>query len=169
MRLLRVLFVILIGLTLASCADKSKFKTYNGPAVTAIQVHKADRKMYLLHNSQVLEEYNIHLGGTPIGKKQFEGDGKTPEGIYYISHRNPNSTYHLSLGISYPNDEDRAYAAAAGKRTGGDIFIHGGPVTERSKKNKKGDWTAGCIAVTDKQIEEIYAMVKPGTPIIILP
>ena len=169
MRLLRVLFLILVGLTLASCADKSKFQTYNGPTVTAIQVHKAERKMYLLHNSEVLEEYNIHLGGNPIGKKHFEGDGKTPEGVYYISHRNPNSTYHLSLGISYPNNDDRAYAAAAGKPTGGDIFIHGGPVTERSKKNKKGDWTAGCIAVTDKQIEEIYAMVRPGTPIIILP
>ena len=165
MRLLRVLFVILVGLTLASCAEKSKFQTYNGPAVTSIQVHKAERKMYLLHNSKVLEEYNIHLGGNPIGKKHFEGDGKTPEGVYYISHRNPNSTYHLSLGISYPNDEDRANAAAMGKPPGGDIFIHGGPPYKATKQ----DWTAGCIAVTDKQIEEIYSMVRPGTPIIILP
>mgnify|MGYP006357397865 CR=1 FL=1 len=108
-------------------------------------------------------------GRQPDRQEALEGDGKTPEGVYYISHRNPNSTYHLSLGISYPNNDDRAYAAAAGKPTGGDIFIHGGPVTERSKKNKKGDWTAGCIAVTDKQIEEIYSMVRPGTPIIILP
>lgn len=169
MRFIRVLLMVLVGVALAACGGGSKFKGYDGPAVTSIQVHKADRKMYLLHNSDVLETYDIHLGGQPIGKKHFEGDGKTPEGIYYISHKNPNSTYHLSLGVSYPNDADRAYAAAAGKRTGGDIFVHGGPVTKRSKQMRHDDWTAGCIAVTNKQIEQIYAMVKPGTPIIILP
>ena len=167
MRLFRVLLLLLVGLSLAACGDK--FRTYNGPEVTSIQVHKADRKMYLLHGSEVLESYNIHLGGDPIGPKHFEGDMKTPEGIYYISRRNPNSTYHLSLGISYPNEADRAYAKAAGKPPGGDIMIHGGPVTKKSKKHRKDDWTAGCIAVTDNQIEQIYAMVKPGTPIMILP
>ena len=167
MRFIRVLLLLLVGVTLVACGDK--FRTYNGPAVTSIQVHKADRKMYLLHGDQVLETYDIHLGGNPVGKKRFEGDGKTPEGIYHITHRNPDSTYHLSLGISYPNDEDRAHARAAGKPTGGDIFIHGGPVTKSSKKKRRGDWTAGCIAVTNRQIEDIYAMVKPCTPIMILP
>ncbi len=152
-----------IGFGMAACGGK--LKTYNGPAVTQIQVHKADRKMYLIHDSEVLEEYDISLGFAPVGHKQFEGDGKTPEGTYYISHRNPKSYYHLSLGISYPNDADRAFAAQNNKQAGGDIFIHGGPPRKVSVR----DWTAGCIAVTDKQIEQIYAMVKPGTPIFIMP
>lgn len=163
MRFLRVFMVVLVGLTLTACGH-SKFRTYNGPEVTSIQVHKADRKMYLLHNGDVLESYDIGLGFAPEGAKQFEGDGKTPEGTYYISHRNPKSRYHLSLGVSYPNDADRAFAAAAGKAPGGDIMVHGGP----PRKTNKRDWTAGCIAVTDREIEEIYAMVKPGTPIYIL-
>lgn len=163
MTFLRVIFLVLAGLALTACS--SKFRTYNGPAVTSIQVHKADRKMYLLHNDKVLETYKVGLGGVPVGHKQYEGDGKTPEGAYYISHRNPQSTFHLSLGISYPNTEDRANAAAMGKPPGGDIFIHGGPPYKTTKR----DWTAGCIAVSDKQIEQVYAMVKPGTPIFIMP
>jgi len=170
MRFLRIILVVLMGLALTACS--SKFRTYNGPAVTAIQVHKADRKMYLLHNDKVLETYDIKLGGVPVGHKQFEGDGKTPEGVYYITHKNPNSTYHLSLGISYPNSEDRANAAAAGKRPGGDIFIHGGPPKKKNGKPRavsREDWTAGCIAVSDKEIERIYSMITPKTPILILP
>jgi murein L,D-transpeptidase YafK len=121
--------------------------------------------MYLLHNDKVLKKYNVSLGFTPEGHKQFEGDGKTPEGAYTITHRNPNSEFYLSLGVSYPNAQDRAFAAAQGKPPGGDIFIHGGP----NRKVTKRDWTAGCVAVTDRQMETVYAMVKPGTPILILP
>ncbi len=159
-------FLILAGLgsaVLAGCGPK--FRTYSGPPVTLIEVHKADRKMYLFSNGTLLKSYRIKLGGNTIGHKQFEGDQKTPEGAYFITHRNPNSAYHLSLGISYPNQADRAFAKSKGKRPGGDIFIHGGPnewVTRR-------DWTAGCIAVTDREMEEIYAMVKPGVPINIFP
>ena len=164
MSIFRFLLILITALGLAACGD-SKFKTYRGPAVTQIQVHKADRKMYLLHNDKVLKKYDVALGFTPTGHKQFEGDGKTPEGTYRISHRNPKSEFHLSLGISYPNNEDRAYAAANGKRPGGDIFIHGGPPHPVTKR----DWTAGCIAVSDRQIETIYSMVKPGPPIHIMP
>lgn len=163
MAFLRVLLLLVTALGLSACS--SKFKTYNGPEVTQIIVSKSDRKMYLMHNDKVLKDYRIGLGFAPEGHKQFEGDGKTPEGTYFISHRNPKSEFHLSLGISYPNNADRAFAAAHGKPTGGDIFIHGGP----KKRVTKRDWTAGCIAVTDKQIEVIYSMVKPGTPIHILP
>mgnify|MGYP002358680624 CR=1 FL=1 len=163
MRVLKLVIILLLGLSLAACS--SKFRNYNGPKVTSIQVHKADRKMYLLHEGKVLKTYKIALGGVPVGHKQFEGDGKTPEGTYFISHRNPTSTYHLSLGVSYPNDDDRAFAKANGKQPGGDIMIHGGP----KKKVGRKDWTAGCIAVTDRQIEDVYAMVTPGTPIYILP
>jgi murein L,D-transpeptidase YafK len=160
----RVIVMVLAFAALTSCGG-SKFRSYDGPAITLIEVHKADRKMYLIAGSTVVETYNIHLGGNPVGHKHFEGDGKTPEGGYYITHRNPKSAYHLSLGISYPNDADRAYAKAHGKQTGGDIFIHGA----NNRGTSRGNWTVGCIAVTDRQIEEIYAMVRPGTPINIFP
>lgn len=163
MAIIRILMLVLASLVMTACS--SKFRSYYGPTVTQVQVHKADRKMYLLHNEKVLKVYDVGLGGQPVGPKEIEGDGKTPEGAYYITHRNPNSTYHLSLGISYPNDKDRATAAALGQPTGGDIFIHGGPL----KRTTTQDWTAGCIAVSDRQIEEIYSMIKPGTPIFLLP
>ena len=163
MAIFRILMLVMAGFVMTACS--TKFRTYNGPTVTQVQVHKADRKLYLLHNEKVLKVYDVGLGGQPVGHKETEGDGKTPEGLYYISYKNPRSTYHLSLGISYPNDNDRANAAALGKPTGGDIYIHGGPL----KRTTKQDWTAGCIAVSDRQIEEIYAMIKPGTPIFLLP
>ncbi|WGV15267.1 L,D-transpeptidase family protein [Fuscovulum ytuae] len=162
---LKVFLVLALALGLSACGGSGKFRKYNGPEVTSVQVHKAARKMYLLHNGRVLESYDIALGFAPEGHKQFEGDGKTPEGAYYITHRNPNSAFHLSLGISYPNTADRAFAEEAGKSPGGDIFIHGGPRRPISRR----DWTEGCIAVTDKEMEVIYAMVKPGTVIHILP
>ncbi len=161
----RVVLMVVALFALATCGPTSKFRSYNGPAVTAIEVHKADRRMYLLNGADVLKAYRINLGGNPIGLKQFEGDLKTPEGSYIISHRNPNSAYHLSLGISYPNDTNRAYAKAVGKPVGGDIFLHGANTNGASR----GNWTAGCIAVSDREIEEIYAMVLPGTPIRIFP
>ncbi|GAB1481017.1 L,D-transpeptidase family protein [Paracoccaceae bacterium] len=167
MAFLRILLIVTAFLGLASCGGK--FRTYNGPEITSIQVHKADRKMYLLHKKKVVKTYDIGLGGNPVGHKQFEGDMKTPEGSYTITHRNPNSKYYLSLGISYPNAADRAYAAEQGKEPGGDIFIHGAPPKAVRHSVRTNDWTAGCIAVTDDEIEMIYAMVKPGTPIHIFP
>ncbi len=162
---LRVIFVTLAILGLASCLQTPNKYSYNGESVTTIEVHKADRKMYLLHGRKVLKEYRIQLGSTPVGPKRFEGDGKTPEGAYRISQHNPKSTYHLSLRISYPNNAQSAFAKGAGKEPGGDIFIHGQPGWTKVK----GDWTAGCIAVTNKEVEEIYAMVKDGTQINIYP
>lgn len=152
------------ALSLASCG--SKFKTYNGPEVTSIVVNKAARSMYLLHHGDVLKSYNIDMGFAPVGDKKIEGDGKTPEGTYIIDRRNPNSSFHLSLGISYPNTADIAEAKALGKKPGGEIFIHGQP---NLKKAKGADWTAGCIAVKNREIEDIYAMVKNGTTITIRP
>lgn len=155
------ILVAVIGLS--GCG--SKFKRYNGPEVTQIQVSKADRKLYLFNNDRVLKSYDIGLGFAPVGDKEFEGDGKTPEGAYFISYKNPDSQYHLSLKISYPNEADMAFAESQGKSPGGDIVVHGGPV----KPTTKRDWTWGCIAVTDREIEVIYSMVKEGTPIYILP
>jgi murein L,D-transpeptidase YafK len=156
--------VAVMAVGLSGCS--SKFRHYSGPEVTQIAVFKASRKMYLLHGTKTLKSYQIALGGDPVGDKKVEGDGKTPEGTYMIDRRNPNSTYHLSLGISYPNTDDAAEAEALGKKPGGDIFIHG---RAGKKADRKGDWTAGCISVTDREIEEIYAMVRDGTPITIVP
>ena len=156
-----------VAAVLAACGKKkSRFQTYNGPKVTYIIVDKGARKMKLLHGNKVLKEYDFVLGFAPIGNKFFEGDGKTPEGTYYIDRRNPNSRFHLSLGISYPNAQDRAEAKALGKPPGGDIFIHG---QETPLKKNKGDWTWGCISVSNKEMERIYAMVENGTPIQINP
>jgi murein L,D-transpeptidase YafK len=163
MRVLGALAILVMVLGLSGCG--SKFRKYNGPEVTQVQVHKTDRKMYLLHNDKVLKSYDIGLGFAPTGHKQFEGDGKTPEGMYFISHKNPNSEYHLSLRISYPNEADIAFAEKAEKDPGGDIFIHGAP----NKKVSRRDWTLGCVAVTDREMEVIYSMVNPGTPIYIFP
>ena len=92
-------------LILAGCAP-SKFKTYNGPAVTEVRVFKADRKMYLMHGEAALAVYDVALGFAPVGHKQHEGDGRTPEGSYLITRRNPNSRYYLSIGIDYPRPAD---------------------------------------------------------------
>ncbi len=165
MGVIRAVLALVLALGVAGC-ETSKFRTYDGPEVTRIYVHKADRRMMLMHHDQVLKSYSVALGGNPVGHKQFEGDQRTPEGDYIIDRRNPNSQFHLSLGISYPNEADIAFAEALGKKPGGDIFIHGrGPWHQRDR----GDWTWGCIAVSDRQMEDIYAMVRDGTPITILP
>lgn len=164
MRAVRILVMLALALGLAACGG-SKFKTYSGPPVTSIVVDKSDRKMWLLSGNAVLKTYDVGLGFAPVGHKQFEGDGRTPEGNYIIDRRNPNSQYHLSIGVSYPNDADRAFAAAQGRSPGGDIFIHG----YQNFQGNRGDWTAGCIAVTNREIETIYAMVRDGTPIQIRP
>ncbi|MFV0410361.1 MAG: murein L,D-transpeptidase family protein [Paracoccus sp. (in: a-proteobacteria)] len=155
-------------LAIASCSGTDpKFKRYNGPPVTRVDVFKSKRLVLLYSGNRVLKAYRMNLGYAPTGNKEYEGDGKTPEGLYYIDRRNPNSRYHLSVGISYPNEADKARALAQGVQVGSDIFIHGqGP---EGRAANRPDWTVGCIAVTDAEIEEIYAMVRDGTPIMIYP
>ena len=109
-----------------------------------------------------MRTYFIGMGFAPVGHKQFEGDGRTPEGFYLIDRRNPGSLFHRSIGISYPNEVDISFAEKQGQSPGKDIFIHGGPRRGIDPMNVR-DWTAGCISVTDRQIEEIYAMVQDGT------
>ena len=163
MRTLNLLAILALAFSLAACG--SKFKTYTGPEVTQLYIQKSARRLYLLHGSEVLQAYEIDLGAAPIGPKQVEGDRKTPEGAYVIDRRNPNSQYHLSLGISYPTPDQTLAAAALGQKPGGDIFIHG----RNGKARGREDWTVGCIAVKDREIEEIYSMVRDGTPIFIAP
>jgi len=164
MRITKTILVLTVLLALSACS--SKFRSYNGPEVTRVVVLKAERKMYLFHNQDLLATHDIDLGFAPGGHKQFEGDGKTPEGRYFIDRRNPNSSFHLSLGISYPNAQDIEVARRAGESPGGDIFIHG----KAKPLEKRGpDWTAGCISVSNREIEKIYAMVRDGTVIDIYP
>ena len=137
----------------------------------SVLVDKSDRKMWLIKDGQRYKEYRISLGDNPIGHKQQEGDERTPEGRYIIDYRNPQSSYHLSLHITYPNDEDKRRARERGVSPGGDIFIHGLPngYGALAAGAKYLDWTDGCIAVTNKEIEEIWSLVKNGTPIQINP
>ncbi|CUK09196.1 L,D-transpeptidase family protein [Shimia thalassica] len=164
MRLIKVALALLLVFGLTACA--SKFKTYNGPEVTRVLIYKEKRSMYLMHHNEILKKYDVGLGFAPLGDKKIEGDGRTPEGDYRIDRRNPNSQFHLSIGISYPNAADRAYAHSIGQSPGGDIFIHGRP---KKYQNGKRDWTAGCIAVTNREMEDVYAMVKNGTVVSIYP
>lgn len=136
------------------------------PRANHIVVSKSNRTLALMQGATTLKRYRIHLGFAPEGHKQRSGDGRTPEGRYYIDRRNPRSEFYLSLGISYPNPEDVARAATMGFRPGNNIFIHGGP--RRPEDRRKADWTAGCIAVSDREIEEIWSMVPTGIPITIL-
>ncbi|MDA5092955.1 L,D-transpeptidase family protein [Aliiroseovarius sp. KMU-50] len=167
MRILIAILAIIGVMGLASCAKKTKtVRKYYGPEVTQVVISKQHRKMYLLHHQEVLKSFDVDLGFAPEGPKQFQGDGKTPEGRYHINRRNLRSAFHLSLGISYPNVQDIAFAKAQGRKPGGDIFIHGA----RRKQDPEGpDWTAGCISVSNQEIEEIWLMVRDGTTVDILP
>lgn len=139
--------------------------------VDHIVVEKAARKLSIFRKGKQLKTYRIALGRNPIGHKEQEGDMRTPEGVYKIDYRNPNSDYHLSLHISYPSDEDNARAAERGVPAGFDIMIHGLPNGRGwiGAAHLQEDWTAGCIAMTDEEIEELWRIVPDGTTIDIRP
>ncbi len=142
-----------------------------GTTVDRILVEKSARRLSIFHEGKKLKSYGVALGRNPIGAKQEEGDMKTPEGVYWIDWRNPESDYHLSLHVSYPSDEDNARAAERGVNAGFDIMIHG--ITNGGgwigAFHRWHDWTAGCIAVTDEEIEELYRITPDWTPIEIRP
>ena len=135
--------------------------------VDSIYVVKHLREMYVYHHDTLLKIYRIALGDAPRGHKHVQGDEKTPEGIYHIYDRNPNSSCHKNLGISYPNNTDRRYAQGLKQSPGGDIKIHGLPNGQGhvGKAHLLHDWTNGCIAVTDEEIDELYKFTIIGSPI----
>ena len=140
-----------------------------GAQVDRIVVDKSDRVMILFGGDTEIARYaDIKLGNAAMGHKRFEGDEKTPEGSYIINGRNPKSSYHLSLKLSYPKTVDKAYAKARGKSAGGDIFIHGQPNWSPMKRLSH-DWTDGCIAVSNVEIEQLWKIVHDGTKIIVEP
>lgn len=139
------------------------------PAIERIVVRKAAREMELHAGGQVVHTLTgIQLGDAPVGPKRFQGDERTPEGRFTIDYGNPGSAYHLSLHIDYPRPQDIAYARAQGRAPGGQIFIHGQPNAWPAGR-VPGDWTDGCIAVSNEEIEALWEAVPNGTPIEILP
>jgi len=136
-----------------------------------VLIKKKERRLTLLSNNEVIKTYKIALGGNPIGPKERQGDNKTPEGTYIIDSRNRDSGYHLSMHISYPNDKDKMRAKELGVSPGGDIMIHGikNGLSWVGASHAEVDWTKGCIAVADEEMEEIYKLVPNGTIVEIRP
>ncbi len=139
------------------------------PPIERLVVEKGARRMLAYADGRVVHTFeHVQLGDAPIGQKQFQGDERTPEGRYTIDYGNPHSAYHLSLHISYPDTAAKAFAARNGRSPGGDIFIHGQP-NELAMGRMPGDWTDGCIALSNEEIEALWQSVGDGTPIEIRP
>lgn len=161
---------LLVLVYLAEGTLPSVFARNIGP-VDRVVVEKSQRRMTLWAGREVVATYRIALGADPTGHKTFLGDSRTPEGLYTLDYRNEDSAFYRSIHVSYPNDADLAAAVDADVPPGGNIMIHGlpnglgwlGPVYNLR------DWTDGCIAVTNSEIEEIWRAVPNGTPIEITP
>jgi murein L,D-transpeptidase YafK len=161
--------IVVLSLLLFSVAPQAATQ----PKIMAdlIVVEKAKRSMTLYAAKKPIKTYRIVLGGNPVGDKEHEGDSRTPEGRYIIDAKNPKSSFYLSLHISYPDRKDRAEARRKRVSPGGAIMIHGSPdyLSALYATGVYPDWTAGCIAVSNAEIEEIYAVVRIGTKIVIKP
>lgn len=140
---------------------------YNGPIADKVLVEKAAHRLTLLRNGQAFATYQIALGRGGVGPKQREGDGLTPEGLYIIDGRNDRSAFHLSLHISYPNEADKLRATLGGYSPGGDIMIHAlsNGMGWIGKQHLRIDWTLGCIAVTNEEMDELWGAIPNGTVI----
>lgn len=149
--------------------DRTPMTPDAAAVVTRVHVDKSDRVLTAYSGNAIAARFTgIRFGPNPTGHKQFEGDGRTPEGRYVIDYHNPNSSFTLSLHIDYPNAADRAFAAQHGKSPGGEIFIHGQP-TGDTAPTRTHDWTEGCIALSNEEIATLYRIVPDGTPIEIVP
>jgi murein L,D-transpeptidase YafK len=139
--------------------------------IDAILVEKQKHQMTVFHKNIPLKTYQIALGFSPEGHKTQKGDGKTPEGVYYIVGKNPQSKFHLSLKLSYPSPQDQTKAQKLGVHPGDDIMIHGLSPRFQGKDQLHAlkDWTLGCIAVTNEEIEEIFHYATVGTKVEIVP
>jgi murein L,D-transpeptidase YafK len=149
-----------------------------------LEVHKGKRELRVFAGDDLVRTFNVALGFAPDGDKEIEGDGRTPEGRFYIFTKNAKSMFHLSLGISYPSiddaerglqndlisqDEAESIKAAIAEkqkplqktRLGGEIYIHGG--------DTENDWTEGCIALKNNEIEELFELVPAGAVVDVLP
>jgi murein L,D-transpeptidase YafK len=161
----------LVGFADSSRAVKPALATPASFSADSIVVEKQAHRLSLYHDGSLVKTYLVALGQQPTGDKQRRGDNRTPEGLFYIEGRNPNSRYHRALRISYPDAAHRARAKTLAVSPGGDIMIHGLPARYAwaGAAHRDFDWTEGCIAVTNAEIEEIWSAVPVGTPIHIKP
>ncbi|WP_290839022.1 L,D-transpeptidase family protein [Flavobacterium sp.] len=165
-----VIFILFVGI-LAAYYVWPEPKLRENAVIDSIEVWKSRHRMAVYSDGKLLKMYTIALGRNPVGHKQFEGDRKTPEGTYTINERNPNSSYYKNLGISYPNESDKSFASSQSKSAGGMVKIHGlrngrGAI---GKFHRWKDWTMGCIAVTNEEMEELFNSVAPDAKITIHP
>lgn len=169
-----VVILIVIGTGIAGlrvfCFYPYK-KMPDGIVIDKIVVIKSERIMKVYANNRMIRQFRIALGGNPVGAKQMEGDERTPEGNYIIFDKNPNSGWHKNLGISYPNKADVARNFRNGLNTGGDIKIHGlkNGSFPYGRFHRMLDWTNGCIALTNEEIDDLYEHTTVGTPILVKP
>jgi|HubBroStandDraft_1064217.scaffolds.fasta_scaffold00024_88 hypothetical protein len=163
-------FTLAISLTFGSMASQSVPRTVLPPSDRVV-VLKRERKLELFSQGKVIKTYRIALGGDPIGPKTRQGDHKTPEGVYVLDFRNAHSRFYRAIHISYPNEHDRAVARQKGVSPGGDVFVHGLPngFGAIGAAHRLKEWTDGCIAVTDEEMDEIWKTVSDGTKIEIRP
>ena len=133
--------------------------------IDLVLVDKSSRKMHLIQNHRIMKTYKIGLGANPKGHKKYEGDKRTPEGRYTLDFINESSRFYRSMRINYPNQQDIAQAKRAGLNPGGQIMIHGQKNGRSPYRYKNTDWTNGCIAITNKEMDEFLYFVKIGTPI----
>jgi len=158
-----------VAVVILGCSSSPEKPARNTQYADSVVVKKSERKMQLLKNGEVIREYRIALGASPKGHKFQEGDERTPVGDYILDWRNPRSNYYKSIHVSYPNERDKALAEVLGTTPGGMIMVHGMPNHIRSPmvraEYSRRDWTDGCIAVQDQEMDEIWRMVRDGTPI----
>ena len=141
-----------------------------GERADFVLIDKSERTLWVYQGGRVIRSYSgLQYGDRPLGHKRFQGDERTPEGRYTITYGNEQSSFYLSLHIDYPNAQDRAYARARGRSPGGLIFIHGQPNGLPFDERVPGDWTDGCIALSNAEIAELWSLVPDGTPIEIRP
>ena len=165
--LVLLLFLCLVAIGVAAAAYLNFDPLPRDAVADRVLVEKSARRLTLMRNGNALKTYRVALGRTPIGPKEYEGDQRTPEGIYSIDFHKPDSDYHLALHVSYPEQRDIDRASAQGVSAGSDIMIHGLPNGRGwiGRFHRRSDWTAGCVALTDFEIEEIYRAVPDGTPV----
>jgi murein L,D-transpeptidase YafK len=166
-----ILLLIFQGFSFSACAGDTDLTLSPGAVADRVVVEKTKRQLTLFARGNILKVYRISLGRQPIGPKECEGDNKTPEGNYVIDYHKRDSNFHRALHISYPARKDLEQAGNKGGSPGGDIMIHGlrNGCGWLGELHQYVDWTGGCIAVTDQEIEEIWRVVPDGTPIEIRP
>lgn len=167
----RFVLRMLAGLWILCLFSFSAYAQHGYERADLVVIHKAAHQLELWRSGETILRFRVALGFDPVGHKQYQGDGRTPEGVYTIIEKKKKSGFHRALMLNYPNESDRQSAAAKGLTPGGNIAIHGMPngTTPDMIDHPNTDWTEGCIALTDPEIDAVWARVDTGTPVLIMP